>query len=122
MTATASKAVLDFIEAEDLLANATDVGDHLAGHLKQMQAEFPLVGDVRGMGLMQAVELVSDRSTKAPATRETQRLMEGARQRGLLVGKGGLHGNVVRISPPLNIERSDVDAFASMLRESLLSV
>ena len=122
VTATASKAVLDFIEAEDLLANATDVGDHLAGHLKQMQAEFPLVGDVRGMGLMQAVELVSDRSTKAPATRETQRLMEGARQRGLLVGKGGLHGNVVRISPPLNIERSDVDAFASMLRESLLSV
>lgn len=122
VTATAAKAVLDFVEAESLLANARDLGSQLRGCLTELQAEFPLIGDVRGMGLMQAIELVTDRSTKEPARRQTRRLMENARERGLLVGTGGLHGNVIRISPPLNIERSDVDVFGSMLRESLLAV
>ncbi len=122
VTATAAKAVLDFVETEGLLANARDLGIQLYGCLKELQAEFPLIGDVRGMGLMQAIELVTDRSTKEPARLQTQRLMENAKARGLLIGKGGLHGNVIRISPPLNIERSDLNVFTSMLRESLLAV
>lgn len=122
VTATAAKAVLDFVETEGLLANAKDLGIQLYGCLKELQAEFPLIGDVRGIGLMQAIELVTDRSTKEPARLQTQRLMENAKARGLLIGKGGLHGNVIRISPPLNIERSDLNVFTSMLRESLLAV
>lgn len=122
VTATAAGAVLDFIERERLLENSQDMGEILAGHLTEMQAEFPLIGDIRGKGLMQAIELVSDRTTKEPAPRETARILECAREQGLLVGKGGLYGNVIRITPPLNIGRSEVDAFATMMRAALDSV
>ena len=119
VTATAAKAVLDFIESEKLLENAKDTGKYLAEQLKALQDEFPLIGDVRGMGLMQAIELVTDRDTKEPARRQASVLMERAREHGLLIGKGGLHGNVIRISPPLNIGRPDVSTFASLLRSAL---
>ena len=71
---------------------------------------------------MQALELVSDRNTKEPASRQTARLMEEARERGVLIGKGGLYGNVIRISPPLNISTADIDAFIAALRPSLAAV
>ena len=69
------------------------------------------------MGLMQALELVEDRTTKKPST-STNALMEEARKRGLLVGKGGFYGNVVRMSPPLNISKADVDEAVRILDES----
>ncbi len=119
VTATAAKAVLDYVESEQLLANVQDMGNYLEQHLRAIQEEFPLVGDVRGMGLMQAVELVTDRRTKEPAPQDASRVLEAARKQGLLVGRGGLHGNVIRISPPLNIGRADICSFASMLREGL---
>jgi 4-aminobutyrate aminotransferase-like enzyme len=71
------------------------------------------------MGLMQALELVEDRKTKQPAPKATNALMEEARTRGLLVGKGGFYGNVIRMSPPLNISKGDVDEAARILDESL---
>ena len=71
------------------------------------------------MGLLQALELVEDRETKAPAAAATVQLMEAARRNGLLVGKGGTYGNVIRISPPMNISRADVDEFARQLDRSL---
>ena len=83
---------------------------------------YPLIGDVRGMGLMQAIELVQDRGSKAPATDETVRLMEAARQNRILIGRGGLNGNVIRISPPLNIGIADVDVFIRTLDLSLAQV
>ena len=119
VTATAAKAVLDFVESENLLANAEVLGSRLREHLNELRAEFPLIGDVRGMGLMQAIELVADRETKEPAARETALLMERARSLGLLIGKGGLLGNVIRISPPLNIGAGDIDEFAAILRQAL---
>lgn len=122
VTSTAAGAVLDFIEREGLLENSRNMGELMAGHLRDMQAEFPLIGDVRGKGLMQAIELVTDRKTKEPATQEAGRVMENARKQGLLIGKGGLHGNVIRITPPLNVGRTEVAEFAGMLRESLRSV
>jgi 4-aminobutyrate aminotransferase-like enzyme len=67
------------------------------------------------MGLMQALELVKDRTTKEPAPEATALVLEKAREQRLLVGKGGLYGNVLRISPPLNINRADVDEFAARL-------
>jgi 4-aminobutyrate aminotransferase-like enzyme len=70
------------------------------------------------MGLMQAMELVEDRQSKKPATAATAALMEETRKRGLLVGKGGLWGNVIRMSPPLNIAKADVEEAARILDES----
>jgi 4-aminobutyrate aminotransferase-like enzyme len=67
------------------------------------------------MGLLQAIELVRDRRTREPAPEETAALMEAARENRLLIGKGGLYGNVIRISPPMNIGRADVDEFARLL-------
>lgn len=115
----AAKAVLDLIEEENLLAQAAETGAYLRAKLEELKAKFALIGDVRGMGLMQALELVEDRGTKAPATRATAELMEAARRNGLLIGKGGTYGNCIRISPPMNITRADVDEFARLLDRSL---
>ena len=68
-----------------------------------------LIGDVRGMGLMLGVELVRDRSTKEPAKSETLDVMEAAREMGVLIGKGGLDGNILRIKPPMCITAADAD-------------
>ena len=68
---------------------------------------------------IEALELVEDRETKEPAARATRALLEAARRNGLLIGKGGLYGNVIRISPPMNIAKSDVDEFVRLLDLSL---
>jgi 4-aminobutyrate aminotransferase-like enzyme len=67
------------------------------------------------MGLLQALELVRDRQTREPAPQETSAVMETARENGLLVGKGGTYGNCLRLSPPMNISKTDVDEFATKL-------
>ena len=71
------------------------------------------------MGLLQAVELVEDRQTKAPAAAQTAKAMEAARENRLLIGKGGMYGNVLRISPPMNVGRADVDQFIELLDRTL---
>jgi 4-aminobutyrate aminotransferase len=119
VTTTAAKAVIDFIDDHQLLIHAAEAGAHLRGRLEELQAKHPLIGEVRGMGLMQAIELVENRETKAPATAATAALMEAARENRLLIGKGGLDGNVIRITPPLNISKTDVDDFAERLSASL---
>ena len=119
VTTTAAKAVLDLIDEENLMANAAETGAYLRGKLEELQTKYAVIGDVRGMGLMQAIELVEDRQTKAPAARATAELMEAARRNGLLLGKGGMYGNCIRISPPLNVGKSDVDEFARLLDASL---
>ena len=122
VSTAAAKAVIDLIEEEDLATNAAETGAYLRGRLEALKDKYPLIGDVRGMGLMQALELVLDRTTKTPATAETLRLMEAARENRLLIGRGGLNGNVIRISPPLNISRGDVDEFVLRLDASLAFV
>jgi|SRR5579862_799220 len=119
VTTAAAKAVLDFIEEQNLLANTADTGAYLRCKLEELRDKHSIIGDVRGMGLMQALELVEDRQTKTPAVRATAELMEAARRHGLLVGKGGSYGNCIRISPPMNIAKSDVDEFARLLDRSL---
>ncbi len=118
VAATAASAVLDFIEGQKLLANAAEVGAYLRERLLELADRYELIGEVRGMGLMQALELVRDRGSKTPASSETLALMEAARENALLIGKGGLYGNVIRVTPPLNISRSDVDEFAGRLGAS----
>ena len=119
IASTAACAVLDFIEEHNLLANVAQTGGYLRQELERLQAKHVLIGDVRGMGLLQALELVRDRETREPAAAETAKLMEAARENRLLIGKGGLYGNVIRVSPPMNIGKSDVDEFIRRLDKSL---
>jgi 4-aminobutyrate aminotransferase-like enzyme len=119
VTTTQAKAVIDFIEERNLLANCTEIGAYLRGRLEELQQKHEIIGEVRGMGLMQAIELVEDRKTKAPAATQTAMLMETARENRLLIGKGGMLGNVLRITPPMNIGRGDVDQFIQLLDKSL---
>jgi 4-aminobutyrate aminotransferase-like enzyme len=77
---------------------------------------------VRGMGLMQAIEFVKNRQTKEPAPEATNQFMEQCRKGGLLVGKGGLFGNVVRSSPPLNISKADVDEAIRIMDQALTAM
>jgi len=119
VTATAAKAVIDFIEEQNLLNNCAETGAYLRSGLEDLRDKHTLIGDVRGMGLLQAIELVEDRQTKTPAVAQTAMVMEAARENRLLVGKGGMYGNVIRLSPPMNIARSDVDQFLGLLDKSL---
>jgi 4-aminobutyrate aminotransferase-like enzyme len=111
--------VVDYIEEHSLPANCEETGAYLRERLLELQERHAIIGEVRGMGLLQAIELVEDRQTKAPATAATLLAMEAARDQGLLLGKGGMYGNVLRFSPPMNIGRADVDNFCAMLDKAL---
>jgi alanine-glyoxylate transaminase/(R)-3-amino-2-methylpropionate-pyruvate transaminase len=115
----AGLAVLDVIEEEGLQQNAKVVGKRLLEGLRRLERRHPLIGDVRGMGLMLGIELVSDRATRAPARAETLEVLEEARELGVLIGKGGLDGNVLRIKPPLCITAADADFAIEVLDEAL---
>jgi 4-aminobutyrate aminotransferase len=109
LASAASYASISVIEEEGLLDNAAQVGTHLSQRLNELKERFQVIGDVRGMGLMQAIELVKNRETKEPAPDVAVQLMEETKARSLLVGKGGLYGNVLRIGPPLNITTDQID-------------
>jgi 4-aminobutyrate aminotransferase-like enzyme len=118
VTTTAAKAVIDYIEEQNLLTNTQEVGSYLREKLLELQDKHELIGEVRGMGLLQALELVEDRKSKKPAVAATLAMMEATRENRILVGKGGLYGNVLRLSPPMNITRTEVDEFARQLDKS----
>jgi 4-aminobutyrate aminotransferase-like enzyme len=118
VTSVAARAVIEVIEEENLLENTYVVGGYFRKKLEELQAKHPLIGDVRGMGMMQALELVKDRQTKEPAPEATTQLLERARDNGLLIGKGGLYGNVIRMAPPMNISKADVDEGIRLLDKS----
>ncbi|HUQ49256.1 MAG TPA: aspartate aminotransferase family protein [Terriglobales bacterium] len=122
VTSVAAKATIDIIEEDQLMENAYTVGAHFRGGLESLQKKYPVIGDVRGMGLMQAMEFVKDRESKEPAPQETTQFMEEARKRGLLIGKGGLWGNVIRMSPPLNIAKTDVDEAIHVMDEAFAAI
>ena len=102
-------ATLDVLREEDAPANAQVCGERLRGGLSDLQRRYPWIGDVRGMGLMLGMELVRDPVTKEPDAPRARALMEAARRERLLVGAGGLHGNVIRIGPSLLIDASEID-------------
>src|SRR5580658_5523147 len=119
---TAAKAVLEYIEEQNLLKNTEETGNYLKGKLLDLKDKHQIIGEVRGMGLQLAMELVEDRKTKVPATAATLQLMEAARENRIMVGRGGMHGNVLRLSPPMNIGRADVDEFILRLDASFAQV
>ena len=118
----AGSAVLDVIEEDRLQENSRVVGGRLKSGLKKLASEHRLIGDVRGMGLMLAVELVRDRDSKEPAKAETLEILEEARAMGVLVGKGGIDGNVIRIKPPMCITADDADFAIDVFHHALAAV
>lgn len=122
VTSVAARAVIEVIEEENLRENTFVVGGYFRQRLEELKEKHPLIGDVRGMGMMQALELVKDRTTKEPAPVETTQVLEGARRNGLLIGKGGLYGNVIRMAPPMNISKADVDEAIRLLDQTFCEV
>ena len=118
----AGLAVLDVIDRDGLQENAKRVGGRLLRGLRRLEERHPLVGGVRGLGLMLGLELVTDRATRAPATAQTLEVLEAAREMGVLIGKGGLDGNVLRIKPPLCITAEDADFALDVLDRALARV
>ncbi|MDB4879439.1 MAG: aminotransferase [Gemmatimonadetes bacterium] len=118
----AGLAVLDVIEEEGLQENARVVGARFKDGLERLQRVHPTIGDVRGMGLMLGVELVRDRDRKTPAKEETLDVLEAGREMGVLFGKGGLDGNVLRLKPPMCITAQDVDYALDVLDRALARV
>jgi alanine-glyoxylate transaminase/(R)-3-amino-2-methylpropionate-pyruvate transaminase len=116
---TQGLATLEVIDTEGIQQNALAVGGHLKDRLLELQDRHPLIGEVRGMGLMLGVELVRDRRSKEPATSETADVLELCKERGLLIGKGGLAGNTLRIKPPMCLARDDADFVVDCLDEVL---
>ena len=119
---TAALANLNYIATNNLRENAFVVGGYLKSRLLELAERHHAIGDVRGMGLMIGVELVQDRVTKEPAPDLALRLLDGAKNHGLIAGKGGLHANVIRICPPLIITTSDVDAAVDVLDAVLTEI
>lgn len=117
--AAAGRAVLRVVDEEGLQESCRRVGGHLLARLQALQDKHDVIGHVRGKGLMIGVELVSDRATKAPAKAETLQAFERLKDLGVLVGKGGLHGNVFRIKPPMCFTKDDADFLADCMDVAL---
>lgn len=120
VTMTGALATLDVIEEENLVENAAVVGAYFRQGLLALQEKYPCLGEVRGMGLMIGIECVHE--NRRPAPDLVLKLFEATRERGLLIGKGGLYGNVVRLTPHLNISKADADEALRILDESLASL
>ncbi len=113
ISSAAALATIRVIQRQKLADNARLQGEHLHGALRELQRKYPVIGDVRGLGLMQGLELVGE--NKAPDAKSVARILEGTRRRGVLIGKGGLWGNVLRIAPPLTINRAQIDELVTAL-------
>ena len=118
----AALAVIKVIEEEDLKRNAAEVGGYLRQKLEGLKEKHPLIGDVRGMGLMQGIELVKDRETKEPAPQAVLSVLEETKRRGVLIGKGGLYGNFIRTGMMLNSTKDHVDELISALEAGFATV
>ena len=116
---TQGRAVLQVIDEDGIQANAARIGHRLKAGFHDLATRHDLIGDVRGLGLMLGLELVTDRRSKRPAKAECARVLETCRQVGLLIGKGGLHGNVLRIKPPMCLTEADADFMLDALDEAL---
>ncbi|HKI35544.1 MAG TPA: aspartate aminotransferase family protein [Gemmataceae bacterium] len=117
ISCAAALANIAVIEEEKLVENAARQGEWLLGQFRRLQEKTPLIGDVRGRGLMIGLELVRDRRSKEPAAEEARALRATLRERGVLVGVGGNFGNVLRIQPPLSITADECDRVTTTLED-----
>lgn len=116
------KAVLEVIDRENILQNARVRGEQFFAGMKALEDKHTIIGDVRGRGLMLGIELVKDRAGKEPASAECAQVFERCKELGLLLGKGGLHGNTLRIKPPMCITEADMDFMLQVVDRALSEV
>ena len=122
VSTAASLATIEVIEEEAPPSHVQTVGDRLRAGLDRFWEKYPLIGEVRGKGLMQGIEMVTDPQSKEPAVAAVAQLFEETRARGLLIGKGGMYGNVIRIAPPLTATEAHVDEALMILDAALAQV
>jgi alanine-glyoxylate transaminase/(R)-3-amino-2-methylpropionate-pyruvate transaminase len=108
-------AVLEVIERENLQENSRQMGGHILDGLRKLKNKHRVIGDVRGRGLLVGLEMVKDHETKEPATAECAQVLETARDLGLLLGKGGLRGQTIRLAPPMCINKADTGFILEVL-------
>jgi 4-aminobutyrate aminotransferase len=118
----AALAVIKIIEEDDLKRNAAEVGAYFRERLEGLKEKYTVIGDVRGMGLMQALELVKDRETKEPDPQSVLKVFEETKRLGVLIGKGGLYGNVIRTGVMLNATKDTIDELIEALDKALAVV
>src|SRR5437588_4577260 len=122
VSCAAALAVLKVIEDDDLKKNSAEVGAYFRQRLEELKDKYSVIGDVRGMGLMQALELVKDRETKEPDAQSVLKVFEETRRQGVLIGKGGLYGNVIRTGMMLNSTKDNVDEMIQALDAAFSTV
>jgi len=105
----ATNATLGIMEREDVPARAERLGKKITEMFMGFKEQYEWVGDVRGRGLMQALEIVEDKASKTPSAAKTNAVMEAGKSAGILLGKGGLYGNTIRIAPPMLITDDEMD-------------
>jgi 4-aminobutyrate aminotransferase / (S)-3-amino-2-methylpropionate transaminase / 5-aminovalerate transaminase len=121
VSCAAALANIQFMERENLPGKATETGAYATAKLRELQKQNSLIGDVRGLGLMIGVELVKD-SKLTPATAEAEAIRDACLRSGLLVGVGGVYGNVIRFQPPLIISLQQIDKAVGIFAEALQEV
>jgi 4-aminobutyrate aminotransferase-like enzyme len=119
LASSATIAVLDAMEKEDLPENACKMGEYLKPHLLELKKKYPCLGDIRGRGLVYGLEFVNPDDKLTPSPEITKKFVMAAAQRGMLLGKVGIFGNVVRIAPPLIISREEIDIALEIFDEAL---
>jgi 4-aminobutyrate aminotransferase-like enzyme len=122
VAAAAALATLQVIEDEGLMQNAQSVGAYIRHKLEQLATRHAVIGDVRGAGFFLGAELVTDRVAKTPATVYTARFVNAMCQRGILLNSIGIHGNVLKIRPPMPFSRENADLLIDTLDEALNSL
>lgn len=125
VSCAAALATIRALEEDAIVDNARERGAELRRGLERLAHRYPrVIGEVRGMGLMQGIELVADEhgGDRTPNPKALARLFEETKKRGLLVGKGGLHGNVVRVAPPLSVTSDEVEEALGILDESFAAI
>ena len=122
LSCAAALAVLDLFEREDLLRRADELGDHFQRRARDWQTRWPMIGDVRGLGGMQAIELVQSPDTKTPAADETKKITQYCYEHGLITITAGTYSNVIRVLVPLVISREQMDEALDVLEAAIATV
>jgi 4-aminobutyrate aminotransferase/(S)-3-amino-2-methylpropionate transaminase len=122
LSCAAALAVLDLFESEHLLGRANELGEKFQRRAIEWQRRWPIVGDVRGLGGMQAVELVQSRETKIPASDETKKISQYCYEHGLITITAGSYSNVIRVLVPLVITNEQMDEALDVLESAIANV
>lgn len=118
----AALAVLDMFEQQDLNARANDLGDHFQERAREWQKRWPVIGEVRGLGAMQALELIQSQDKREPAAEETKQIMQYCYEHGVITISAGTYGNVIRLLMPLVISDAQMDEALDVLESALKTV